>query len=94
MSAKSEPISAAETSQSPETCREAKVGFIFGWLSLIFLVLAGIPALIFGHRALGKIERSPVPLKGTKRAAFAIVMGYGSLLGTFLLPVFLAILNR
>ena len=91
MSANLEPIPESDTPDPPQTCKEAKLGFLFGWLSLVFLLLAGIPALIFGHKAMGKIERSPVPLKGTKRAAFAILMGYSSLLGTFLVPVFLAI---
>ena len=62
-----------------EVCGGAGVCLVLGVLTFFFSFLAGIPAIICGHRALSQIRNSPVPMRGKKRAIFALGIGYLSM---------------
>jgi len=70
----------------------ANAALILGILSLVCLgPLAGIPAIICGHLARGRIARSGGSVGGSGQALAGLVMGYVSLL---LLVAFFGILAR
>src|SRR4029079_16825991 len=70
----------------------AKAALILGILSLVCSgPLAGIPAIICGHLARGRIARSGGTVGGSGQALAGLVMGYVSLL---LLVAFFGILAR
>src|SRR5262245_46241557 len=78
-----------------ETDPTAACGIVLGVLSILLSVLAGIPAVSFGHLSRASIRRSMGQLKGDGMAMAGLIMGYISL---FLLPfvagiVFVAVPN-
>lgn len=58
---------------------------VLGIASLVTLFIAGIPAIICGHVALGRIRRSGGSLPGRGRAVTGLVLGYLMTLG--LVPI-------
>jgi type II secretory pathway pseudopilin PulG len=77
---------APETAQSPQMPSNAKTdgkavaSLILGILSVtIFWILAGIPAVIFGHISRASIRKSMGLLKGEGIALAGLVMGYISI---------------
>ena len=74
----------------PPTPGLAVASLVLGCLSVIFIILTAIPAIITGHVALNRIRRSKGTLGGSGIAIGGLVLGY---LCTFLaLPVMAAIL--
>ena len=64
----------------------AITSFVLGLLGLVCLgLLAGIPAIICGHVARGQARRSPGEYGGAGFALAGVIMGYASLLMTFIL---------
>jgi len=58
-----------------------KACLLFGTLSLAgFIVLSVVPAIILGHTALFKIRKSPMPMKGRRRAIGGLVFAYGNVI--------------
>jgi hypothetical protein len=56
----------------------ATVSMVFGILSLVCLgILAGVPAVICGHIALGKVKRGEAEGEGMAKAG--LIMGYISI---------------
>lgn len=64
----------------------AITSFVLGLLSLAcFGLLAGIPAIICGHVARGRAQRAPGQYGGAGFALAGLIMGYASLVMTFIL---------
>ncbi len=64
----------------PQTCGLATASLVLGILSpLRFGPLTGIPAIICGHQARGKIQRSNGALTGDGMALAGLILGYISL---------------
>jgi len=79
-------VGASQTAQSPQMPSDAKTdgkavaSLILGILSVtIFWILAGIPAVIFGHISRASIRKSMGRLKGEGMALAGLIMGYLSL---------------
>ena len=71
--------------QPPKTEGMATTSLVLGILSLVCLgCLAGIPAVICGHMAKGRIEKSGGTLGGSGTATAGLIMGYISLALTLL----------
>lgn len=64
------------TSPDGKTEPKAVTSFVFGLLSIVLSILAGIPAIVFGHVARHAIKRSPGRVKGAGMALAGLVMGY------------------
>jgi len=62
----------------PKTAGLAKTSLVLGLFSLVLLFFTGIPAVICGHLALGKIKRSAGALKGSGLAIAGLILGYCS----------------
>ena len=83
MNAPPPPLPSSHT--QPKTSGLAIWSLVLGILSLIcFSILAGIPAVICGHTALGRIKRSSGMLEGNGLAIGGLITGYLSIL---LIPV-------
>jgi len=57
-------------------CREAVVAGVLGVLSIPCGLFTGIPAVLFGHIAVSKIDASTAPLKGKGLAYMGLTLGY------------------
>ena len=64
------------TSPAGKTEPKAVTSFVFGMLSIVLSILAGIPAIVWGHMARSAIKRSMAPTKGAGMALAGLVMGY------------------
>ena len=53
---------------------------ITGWAPQPLVFVCLLAAIIFGHRALNRINRSPTPLRGRVLAWIGLVVGYAALL--------------
>ena len=74
---------AAGAGAFPETCGLATASLVLGILSLLcFGPLTGIPAIICGHLARGKIRRSDGGLTGAGMALAGLIIGYINLVIT------------
>ena len=60
----------------PKTSGLAIASLVCGCLGFILAFLTGIPAIITGHKALGKIKRSGGTLGGSGIATTGLVLGY------------------
>jgi hypothetical protein len=78
------PIPSQAPSLPPKTDPLAVWSLVLGILSLVcFGLLAGIPAVICGHKALNKIKNSYGTLSGNGLAIAGLATGYlGAVLGT------------
>lgn len=72
------PGSTAQFSGPPETSGKAVVSVIFGILSFLLSIPAGIVAVVFGHLARRDIKTSGGRLKGDGIALAGLIMGYVS----------------
>lgn len=80
-----EPPALPTSPAQPKTSGLAIGSLVLGILSLFcFSILAGIPAVICGHTALGRIKRSSGMLEGNGLAIGGLVTGYLSIV---LIPV-------
>ena len=61
---------------NPRTSSLAITSLVLGCLSVLFGVLTGLPAVITGHIALGKIKRSAGTVGGRGLAVGGLVLGY------------------
>ena len=66
----------AQFSGSQETSGKAVASLIFGLLSFLFSIPAGIVAVVFGHLARRDIKTSTGRLKGDGMALAGLIMGY------------------
>ena len=81
-----EAAPAQAASPAPTVPALAIVSLVLGALGLLcFGLLAGLPAIICGHIAHGRIRRSAGALRGGGLAIAGFVLGYLSLLGTLVL---------
>ncbi len=87
------PPPAFPTSTPPRTSPSAVWSLVLGILSLAcFSIITGIPAVICGHVALGKIKRAGGALAGSGLAIAGLITGYISIaLSVIILPLMLAI---
>ena len=53
---------------------------ITGWAPQPVVFVCLLAAIVFGHRALNRINRSPTPLRGRVFAWIGLVVGYAALL--------------
>lgn len=60
----------------PKACGLAVTSLVCGCLGFLLAFLTGIPAIITGHMALGKIKRSGGTIGGTGIATTGLVLGY------------------
>ena len=60
----------------PKACGLAVTSLVCGCLGFVLAFLAGIPAIITGHMALGKIKRSGGTIGGSGIATTGLVLGY------------------
>jgi type IV pilus assembly protein PilA len=67
---------AAQFRGPQETSGKAVASLIFGLLSFLFSIPAGIVAVVFGHLARRDIKTSPGRLKGDGMALAGLIMGY------------------
>jgi len=82
------PLSAVQPKSRPQGL--AITSFVLGLLSLAcFGLLAGIPAIICGHVARGRVRRITGQYGGAGFALAGLIMGYVSVLMTLLLAVML-----
>jgi hypothetical protein len=89
-----ESIPPLPTPTQPKTAALAIWSLVLGILSLMcfFTVFAGIPGVICGHKALGKIKNSNGQLSGQGLAIAGLVTGYlGIALAILILPMMAAI---
>lgn len=80
-----------EAPPSPATPGPAIFSFILGLLSVIGLMITGVPAIVFGHVALRRIKNSPIQLNGKNFALAGIIMGWLSVLATLILSTIIAL---
>ena len=85
--------------QTPETPGVAVASMVLGILGFFFCILTGIPAVICGHIALSRIDRSGGALTGRGFAITGLVTGYLSFFLVFVfagmaLPVFSAVKDK
>jgi general secretion pathway protein G len=74
------PSNAAQAQPVPQTSKLAVISFVLGLLSWSILpIIAAIAAVITGHRAKKEIRTSNGRLKGKGFAAWALILGYLSL---------------
>lgn len=66
-------------SSIPKTAGLATASLVCGITSLFLLLLTGIPAVITGHMALGKIKKSQGRLQGSGKAITGLILGYISI---------------
>ena len=59
-----------------KNCGLAITSLVLGLSSLLLFIITGIPAVICGHMALGKIKRSQGSLSGNGMAITGLVLGY------------------
>jgi len=59
-----------------KNCGLAITSLVLGLSSLIFSIITGLPAVICGHIALGKIKRAQGSLSGNGMAITGLVLGY------------------
>ena len=80
---------------APQCPLEAKASLGFGILSWLLLgPLAGVPAIICGHRARAKINKSQGTLRGSGIALAGLITGYsGSAIYLALCGIYFAIFN-
>lgn len=74
--------------------RVAVLSFILGILStppFPFSVLTGIPAILYGRKALHLIRTGPQPYRGLALARIGVALGYFSMVITLLLIVLILI---
>ena len=78
---------------SVKTSALAVWSLVLGILSLVcFSIFAGIPGVICGHKALGRIKRSGGVLTGQGLAIAGLITGYiGIALAVFMIPLMFAI---
>ena len=82
------PTPSQPTSTTPHKAPGTAVAaLVLGLLSFIFSIFTGIAAVVCGHKALGKINRSGGILPGKGMAITGLVTGYLSIVGLFILPV-------
>ena len=62
-----------------KNCGLAITSLVLGLSSLLLSLITGIPAIICGHMALGKIKRSQGSLSGNGMAITGLVLGYISI---------------
>lgn len=68
----------------------ALISLILGICCYVGLgILTGIPAVIFGHKALKEIDRSGGTQSGKPLAIIGLVLGYMGIVGTLLVCLFL-----
>jgi hypothetical protein len=82
---------ASGTSGRTAECAEAKKSLNWGIASLLFGVLAAIPAVIYGHKALRKIKQSNGTLGGRAKAQAGLVIGYAIIIITAVMIWYLAV---
>ena len=82
-----------EEATVPKNCGLATASLVCGILSLVGCCLfSGIPAVICGHKAMGKIKRSNQTLTGEGLALAGLITGYiGIAFTVMVLPMLLAI---
>ena len=68
---------------APETSKLAIWALVCGCLSLLFSLLASIPAIILGHMGLNQIKKNPA-LRGHGMALTGLILGY---VFTLVLPI-------
>jgi hypothetical protein len=88
-----EPIVPPPPPPAPRTAPGAVWSLVLGILSLVcFSILTGIPAIICGHLARGKIQRSQGSLTGAGLALAGLITGYVSVaMLVFVIPMLAAI---
>lgn len=70
----------------------ALISLILGICCYIGLgILTGIPAVIFGHKALKEIDRSGGTQSGKPLAIIGLVLGYMGIVGTLLVCLFIGV---
>ena len=74
-------------SSIPKTAGLATASLVCGITSLFLLLLTGIPAVITGHMALGKIKKSQGRLQGSGQATTGLILGYISIALTLIIAV-------
>jgi len=74
-------------SSIPKTAGLATASLVCGITSLFLLLLTGIPAVITGHMALGKIKKSQGRLQGSGKAITGLILGYISIALTLMIAV-------
>lgn len=73
-----------------QTNNNATISLILGICCYIGLgILTGIPAVLFGHKALREIDRSGGTQSGKPLAIIGLVLGYMGIVGTLLVCFFL-----
>jgi len=89
-----EASSGPQERQSRKTSALAITSLVLGICSYVLClsVLSGIPAIVCGHVALGKIRRAKARLKGKGLAIAGLVLGYVSIgFAVFMVPVMLGV---
>lgn len=76
----------------PPTSKAAVAGLVFGFLSLIFSCLAGLPGIILSIIALVKINKSQGQLKGTGLAVVGLILSVVLSTVTFVFGILLGML--
>jgi competence protein ComGC len=88
-----EPNPPPPTTPLPRSSATAIWSLVLGILSLVcFSIITGIPAVICGHVAHGRIKRSEGLLTGSGMALSGLIMGYVSIaLAVLVVPLLVAI---
>ncbi len=74
----------------PQTNNNAVISLILGICCYVGLgILTGIPAVLFGHKALREIDRSAGTQGGKPLAIIGLVLGYMGIVGTLAVCFFL-----
>ena len=64
------------THAAPKACGLAVTSLVCGCLGFLTFFITGIPAIITGHLALGKIKRSAGTIGGSGAATTGLILGY------------------
>ncbi len=78
----------------PQTNNKAIISLILGICSwaLALNIIGGIPAIIFGHMAMGEIDRSGGTQTGKPLALTGLILGYVVTIGTIIACLVIALL--
>jgi|SRR5579859_6454959 len=78
-----------------QTNGKAITALVLGIVSWVgFSILAGIPAIVFGHIALGEIKASGNTQEGRGMAIAGLVLGYLSLVGILCICLYFLVILR
>jgi hypothetical protein len=88
------PITNAPSRPLPQMDNQAFFSMLLGFFSFVFVfLLASVPAVILGHKALKRLNSQVNPLKGKTMAIMGLILGYTNI-AVFLVIIVITFTSR